>query len=105
MDLRIFVAAPRSGSTLFMRVMAGHSDVSVTSRNVLMGNMAERKKPSTRRDFNPDYSIYNDPKHAVKIQAEARNTKMIISKEEYGNDRHTGTPDLNECTFPIFPSE
>ncbi len=104
MDLRIFVAAPRSGSTLFMRVMGEHPDISVTSRNVLMGNMAERQTPSASRAFNPDYSIFDNPEHPVKIQAEARGARMIVSKEEYGNDRHTGTPELNECNFPVFPS-
>ena len=102
--LRVFVAAPRSGSTLFMRVMANCEEVAVTSRNVLMGNMLPRV-PGQQRTFAPDYSIFDDCQHAVYQEANKQKKKIIISKEELGNDRYTGTDDLNECNYSIFPND
>lgn len=105
MKLRIFVAAPRSGSTLFMRVMAKHPELAVTSRNVIMGNMKPRDAIDGKRDFKPDYSIFKQNDHPVKKQALTKEFNMVVSKEEYGNDRHTGTPELNECNFDVFPDD
>lgn len=101
----IFVAAPRSGSTLFMRIMSGFHDVAVTSRNVLMGNMKSREFRAETRDFIPDYSIYTNRDHPIYSEAARLGKHIVVSKEEFGNDRHTGTPELNECNYPIFPSD
>jgi len=30
--------------------------------------------------------------------------RIIVSKEEFGNDRFTGNEALNECNFPMFPN-
>ena len=104
--LGIVVAVPRSGSTLFMRVMAGHSDVGVTSRHVLMGNMQPRIEGApTSRAFSPDYRIFEDENHPVFAVARQMGKPFIVSKEEYGNDRFTGTPALNECNYDVFPSD
>jgi hypothetical protein len=101
-DLRICVAIPRSGSTVFMRVMAQNPSIGVTSRLILMGKMAPRPAdPSQPRPFEPDYSI-SDAGHPIYRQAHDMGKKLIVSKEEFGNDRHTGTPELNECNFAMF---
>ncbi|MFP4386992.1 MAG: hypothetical protein ACLFP8_07265 [Alphaproteobacteria bacterium] len=104
-NLRVFVAAPRSGSTLFMRTMANCDDVAVTSRNVLMGLMKPRAHGEARRDFQPDYSIFHDSSHPVYGQAQKLGKRVVVSKEEFGNDRFTGTYDLNECNYDIFPDD
>lgn len=104
-NLRVFIAAPRSGSTLFMRIMANNPGVAVTSRNVLMGLMKPRESDQVRRDFQPDYSIFYDAHHPVYEQAMRLKKRIIVSKEELGNDRFTGTYDLNECNYPIFPDD
>ncbi len=105
MDIRFFVAAPRSGSTLFMRVMAQHPDLAVTSRNILMGNMKPRDAFNQHREFTPDYSILSDENHPVVVQAQTLGKKAVVSKEEYGNDQNTGTPELNECNYEMFPDD
>jgi len=89
-----------------MRIMAGYPNLGVTSRNVLMGNMVPRSPDSSiSRPFNPDYSIFLNPFHPVFIAADRLGKDIVVSKEEYGNDRHTGTPALNECNFDMFPSD
>lgn len=104
-NLRVFVTVPRSGSTLFMRVIAGNADVGVTSRNILMGNMKAREDYSDKsRIFIPDYSIYTDPDHAAYHKAGETGKKIVVSKEEYGNDRFTGNEALNECNYDLFPT-
>ena len=103
-DLRIFVAVPRTASTLFMRVMAQNPAVGVTSRNILMGNMVPRPAdPAARRPFRPDYSIF-EPGHPIYEIAAKMGKRIIVSKEEFGNDRFTGNEALNECNFPMFPN-
>ena len=104
-DLRICVAIPRTGSTTFMRVMAQNPAIGVTSRLILMGNMAARPAdPSLPRPFEPDYRIF-DSNHPIYQQAHDMGKRLIVSKEEFGNDRRTGTPELNECNFPMFRNE
>lgn len=103
-NLRLFVAVPRSGSTLLMRVMAGHPDVASTSRHILMGKMEGRANYSQKgRKFAPDYSIFEDPSHPIYDVARENNKSWVVSKEEFGNDRHTGTEGLNECNYKMFP--
>ena len=103
-QLRVCVAAPRSGSTLFMRIMANSTEVAVTSRNTLMGRMLPRPHDLQMRPFEPDYSIYCDPNHSIYRQAHRLGKSVVISKEELGNDRKTGTPAMNECNYNIFPT-
>ena len=109
-DLRMVVALPRSGSTMTMCVLAEHPDVGVTSRLTLMGKMGKRTSPrGTPRDFEPDHSVFNGPwadnAHPIYANAMAQQHKVVISKEEVGNDLATGTPELNECNFPVFPDD
>ena len=85
-----------------MRVMAQNPAIGVTSRLILMGNMAARPAaPSLPRPFEPDYRIF-DSSHPIYQQAHDMGKRLIVSKEEFGNDRRTGTPELNEC--PLSPS-
>lgn len=102
--LRIIVAVPRSGSTLLMRILSGHPEIAVTSRNVLMGKMEKRESRSTKRNFTPDYSIFSDTNHHARKKARLDRKRVIVSKEEFGNDRFTGTKELNECNYDIFGS-
>lgn len=92
--VRFFVALPRSGSTLLMQIFAEYPDAAVTSRLILMGN---KGLGST---FRPDYSILGDPhNHRVFIDAAKSGKKLIISKEELGNDRTKA-----ECSYSILPN-
>lgn len=103
-DLRIFVAVPRTASTLFMRIMAQNPEVGVTSRNILMGKMQPRPAdPAQPRPFEPDYSIF-EPGHPIYEIAAKMGKRVIVSKEEFGNDRSTGNERLNECNFLMFPN-
>jgi len=82
--------------------MANCPDLAVTSRNVLMGQMKPRALGEVRRDFEPDYSIFYDPDHPIYEQARTLGKIIVVSKEEFGNDRFTGTYDLNECNFQMM---
>jgi putative hydrolase of the HAD superfamily len=93
-EVRFFVALPRSGSTLLMRIFGEYSDAAVTSRLILQGNK------DTGSTFHPNYSILENPQsHRVFIDAVKSGKKLIISKEELGNDRTKG-----ECSYDILPN-
>lgn len=104
-DLRLIVSVPRSGSTLLMSLLSQSAEMGVTSRNVLMGNMERRADRTVKRSFEPDYRIFTDATHPVYEEGIKRNKKLIVSKEEYGNDRFTGNEDLNECNYQIIPKD
>lgn len=70
-----------------------------------MGLMKPRAHGEARRDFQPDYSIFHDSSHPVYGQAQKLGKRVVVSKEEFGNDRFTGTYDLNECNYDIFPDD
>ncbi|MBV6633498.1 MAG: hypothetical protein KI792_10770 [Alphaproteobacteria bacterium] len=109
-DLRMVVALPRSGSTMTMCLLAEHQMIGVTSRLTLMGNMQPRTGArGDYRPFEPDYSIYDgplaDPAHPIYAKAQEKGYRVIVSKEETGNDLATGTPDLNEVNYPVLPND
>ena len=93
-QIRFFVACPRSGSTLLMRIFAESPVCAVTSRLILMGKSGERDV------FSPDYSILENPSlHDVFISAMKSGKRFLISKEELGNDSNKG-----ECLYDVCPS-
>lgn len=93
-QIRFFVACPRSGSTLLMRIFAESPVCAVTSRLILMGNAGEKDV------FCPDYSILENPSHHnVFITAMKLGKRFLISKEKLGNDSHKG-----ECLYDVCPS-
>ena len=93
-QVRFFVACPRSGSSLLMRIFAESSVCAVTSRLILMGNSGKTQK------FTPDYSILNDPSsHDVLIRAVQSGKRFLISKEELGNSSQKG-----ECQYDVIRS-
>lgn len=51
LQIRFFVACPRSGSTLLVRIFAESSVCAATSQLILMGHTSMTEK------FTPDYSI------------------------------------------------
>lgn len=87
-----------------MRVMAANPHVAVTSRHVLMGNMQVRAL-GKQREFRPDHRIFSERTLPIFRDAHGAGKRMIVSKEELGNDRHTGDEMMNECNFDIFPNE
>jgi hypothetical protein len=93
-QIRFFVACPRSGSTLLMRIFAESPVCAVTSRLLLMGNAG------TREAFSPDYPILENPSHhSVFISATKSGKRFIINKEELGNNNQKG-----ECLYDICPT-
>lgn len=93
-QLRFLVACPRSGSTLLMRVFAESPVCAVTSRLILMGNSGEQS------GFSPDYSILETPcSHSVYIKAAEAGKRLLINREELGNNSSKG-----ECLYDICPS-
>ncbi|RYP91372.1 hypothetical protein DL770_002512 [Monosporascus sp. CRB-9-2] len=93
-QIRLFVACPRSGSTLLMRIFAESPLCVVTSRLVLMGNTGSGGV------FAPDYSILENPsRHNISISAMNSGKRLIICKEELGNNTLKG-----ECLYDTLPS-
>ncbi|RYP82679.1 hypothetical protein DL769_001586 [Monosporascus sp. CRB-8-3] len=93
-QIRFFVACPRSGSTLLMRIFAESPLCAVTSRLVLMGNTGSGNV------FAPDYSILEDPSHHnISISAMNSGKRFIICKEELGNNFPKG-----ECLYDFLPN-
>ncbi|KAK6089050.1 had-superfamily subfamily variant 1 [Seiridium cupressi] len=86
-----FVACPRSGSALLMRIFAESPVCTVTSRLILMGNHG-----SPTSAFSPDYSILEDPinHHGKFINTMKTAKRFVICKEELGNGTKKG-----ECPF------
>ena len=94
LQIRFFVALPRSGSTLLMRIFAESPSCAVTSRLVLMGNAG------LREGFSPDYSILENPSHhSVFIRAAKSGKRFLICKEELGNNSQKG-----ECIYNVCPT-
>ncbi|RYP52000.1 hypothetical protein DL768_002796 [Monosporascus sp. mg162] len=93
-QIRFFVACPRSGSTLLMRIFAESPLCVVTSRPVLMGNT------DSADIFAPDYSILEAPSHRnISISAMNSGKRFIICKEELGNNILKG-----EYLYDILPN-
>ena len=102
---RIFASLPRTGSTMCMALFSTlFPEAVVTARTILMTRRYETlfRHPTF---FEPDYSIY-DGKNVLRphpiYNVIPDNTKLIISKEEFGNNPSIGSPYLNECNYPLF---
>ncbi|KAK2757675.1 hypothetical protein FQN54_004644 [Arachnomyces sp. PD_36] len=97
-QVRLLVACPRSGSTLFMRIFRELPRCAVTSRLVLQGNFedfGDKSLPCVK----PDYSIFSSPtSHPTYQQAIAQGCTTLISKEELGHEFTKG-----ECDFDVLP--
>ncbi|EFQ32495.1 hypothetical protein CGRA01v4_05928 [Colletotrichum graminicola] len=92
--VRFFVACPRSGSTLLMRVFAESPECGVTSRLMLMD------KPGPGVQYAPNHSIFQYPdQHPIYQQAIDARKRFLVSKEELGNDTTKG-----ECLYDLLPS-
>ncbi|KAK8068760.1 hypothetical protein PG994_005376 [Apiospora phragmitis] len=93
LEIRYLIACPRSGSTLFMRVFGESNVCAITSRLMLTGSAAIGKQ------FIPDYTILHDPlHHQVFRRAVMEGKRILICKEELGNDTQKG-----ECTYDMLP--
>lgn len=93
-QIRFFIACPRSGSTLLMRIFAEFPVCAVTSRLILMGNAGSGES------FSPNYSILNNPyHHSVFISAVKSGKRLLVCKEELGNNSQKG-----ECLYDVCPS-
>src|SRR5205085_8623199 len=93
LHVRFLLACPRSGSTLLMRVFAENDMCAVTSRLVFMGNWGRTDA------FEPDYSIFKDPKHHPTVMlASAAGKRFLINKDELGHERRK-----HECDYDILP--
>lgn len=63
---------------------------------ILMGNMGDH---GICPNFQPDHTILQNPQeHPVYKSAQASGKHFLVSKEEFGNDRHKG-----ECDYDLFP--
>lgn len=59
--------------------------------------------------FNPDYTIFKSQgkkeSHPIWAQAMKSGCSVLVSKEEYGNDRFNGNSKCNECNYKMFPDQ
>ncbi|KAK2005950.1 HAD-like protein [Colletotrichum eremochloae] len=94
LTVRLFVACPRSGSTLLMRIFAESPECGVTSRLMLMD------KPGLGVQYAPNHSILQSPtRHPVYQLAIDAGKRFLVSKEELGNYKTKG-----ECLYDLLPS-
>ena len=104
-QLVVFAAVRRSGSTLFMELMAQNPEIAVASRAVSCGH---KYRCQERHRFIPDYSIFEGPSaanpHVLFREASAAHRSVLMIKEETGDDLERGSKQLNECNFQIFPN-
>ncbi|RDL33131.1 uncharacterized protein BP5553_08570 [Venustampulla echinocandica] len=99
-QIRVLVACPRSGSTLFMRIFRELPHCAVTSRLILQGNYHKFGDKSLAR-VKPDYTIYFHPEsHPVYQHAVAERCSTLVTKEELGHEFFNG-----ECDFNILPNK
>ncbi|KAJ5536969.1 hypothetical protein N7513_010155 [Penicillium frequentans] len=99
-QIRLLVACPRSGSTLFMRIFRELPRCAVTSRLILQGNYHESGDESLA-PVKPNYSIFSHPEaHPVYQEAISQDCTTLITKEELEHEYFEG-----ECDFNIFPNK
>ncbi|WQF87915.1 Putative phosphoglycolate phosphatase-like, domain 2, HAD superfamily [Colletotrichum destructivum] len=92
--IRLFVACPRSGSTLLMRTFAESPECGVTSRLMLV-DLASLGGQDT-----PNPAIFQTPaQHDVYQLALDAGKRFLISREELGHDTRKG-----ECSYDLLPS-
>lgn len=93
-QLRVFVACPRSGSALLMRIFAESSECAVTSRLVFMGNAAAGGHVSSDQRMLQPLANHDD-----FTRARRSGKRFLICKEEPGN-----ISQKDESHFEMFPS-
>ncbi|KAK9242861.1 HAD-like domain-containing protein [Lipomyces tetrasporus] len=99
-QIRVLVACPRSGSTLFMRIFRELPRCAVTSRLILQGNYHKFGDKSLSR-VKPDYTIYSHPEsHPAYQQAVTEGYATLVAKEELGHEFVKG-----ECDVEILPDK
>ncbi|OJJ66265.1 hypothetical protein ASPBRDRAFT_189058 [Aspergillus brasiliensis CBS 101740] len=98
-QIRVLVACPRSGSTLFMRIFRELPGCAVTSRLILQGNYHKFNDQTLAR-IKPDYTIFSNPEsHPVYQQALSEGYATLVTKEELGHEFFKG-----ECDFNVLPN-
>ncbi|OBR03011.1 Had-superfamily subfamily variant 1 [Colletotrichum higginsianum IMI 349063] len=94
LSVRLFVACPRSGSALLMRIFAENPECGVTSRLMLMDHA------SLEGQDTPNRAIFQTPaQHDVYQLALNAGKRFLISREELGHDIRKG-----ECSYDLLPS-
>ena len=84
---------------MLMSLMSQHPEIGVTSRAVSHGLYDPK-------GFTPDYSIFDSSQeHPVYKEALKRGKKIVLLKEDKGDDKNRGTPQVNECNFNVFPND
>ncbi|PYH28545.1 HAD-like protein [Aspergillus neoniger CBS 115656] len=98
-QIRVLVACPRSGSTLFMRIFRELPHCAVTSRLILQGNYHKFSDQTLAR-IKPDYTIISHPEaHPVYQKAVSEGFTTLVTKEELGHEFFKG-----ECDFNVLPN-
>lgn len=92
--VRLFVACPRSGSALLMRIFAENPECGATSRLMLMDHASLEGQDTHNR------AIFQTPaQHDVYQLALNAGKQFLISREELGHDIRKG-----ECSYDLLPS-
>ncbi|RWA11597.1 hypothetical protein EKO27_g3511 [Xylaria grammica] len=94
-QIRYFVACPRSGSTLLMRIFAESPGCGIITSRLMLTKAAAVGAPPR-----PDYSILQNPtNHEVVQRASGDGKRILICKGELGSDTKKG-----ECSYPLLPA-
>lgn len=104
--VRLLAAIPRSGSTLAAVLMAhAIKDARLTARTLLMTRRYESHNAPSNH-FQPDYSLYDrffTPRpHLVYGLLNDSGARILVTKEEFGNNISIGQPFENECSYKLF---
>ncbi|TQN66479.1 Glyceraldehyde 3-phosphate phosphatase [Colletotrichum shisoi] len=92
--IRLFVACPRSGSAVLMRIFAENPECGVTSRLMPMDHASPGGQDT------PNRAIFQTPaQHDVYQLALDAGKRFLISREELGHDTTNG-----ECSYDLLPS-
>ncbi|KAI9152218.1 hypothetical protein HJFPF1_09445 [Paramyrothecium foliicola] len=84
-NVRFFVACPRSGSSLLMRILAESPACAITSRFIVQDRAKDREK------IDPDYSVIKGSPHPqVFIDAANRGKTFLVCKEDLGTGSREG---------------
>lgn len=70
-----------------------------------MGKAIPGQRQIAGNPFTPDYSVFSDHDHPIYHEAQKTGKTHIVSKEEFGNWKETGTKQCNPCNFRMFPDD
>ncbi|KAI0435983.1 HAD-like domain-containing protein [Xylaria telfairii] len=94
LQVRCFIACPRSGSAFLMRILSESPECAVTSR------LIPTRAAAVVTEFPTDYSILqNVASHELVQRATDRGKRILICKEGLDNELDQG-----ECTCNLLPS-